>query len=291
MTPSGEGRGARGERRISRHLLVALVMLSACKQEDETRPVYPAAPTQPVTPGVATPVPGGVPAPSPATAPAMPPAFGFFCATDNDAQCPFGRCVGGRCGGCSSLADCKPSTQCLPSFVGQVCLPATAPAPTPVAVPTPPPPPASPPSPLPLPIPPPPSAPAPASSSPLESARQLCVQRTNEYRARVGVGPVVRRPDAEACGDAQARADGAARTAHGAFQQCRERAQNECPGWDGTPEDVVNRCMAMMFSEGPGSGPSHGHYVNMTDTKYHGVSCGFATAPNGQLWVVQDFYP
>jgi len=125
----------------------------------------------------------------------------------------------------------------------------------------------------------------------LERARQLCVQRTNEYRARVGVAGLLRRNDAETCEDAQARADGASRTAHGAFGQCRERAQNECPGWPGAPEDVVERCLAMMFSEGPGSGPSHGHYVNMTDPRYRGVSCGITSMPNGELWVVQDFYP
>jgi hypothetical protein len=283
--------------RVARLAVLALVMLWACKQEDEARPVYPVATAQPApatataTPVVVTPTPGGVPSPSPATAPAMPPAFGFFCATDNDAQCPFGRCVAGRCGGCTTAADCKTNTQCLASFVGQVCLPVAAPTPAPTPVAAPPPTPTTPPSPIPIPIPPTPTPTPVASSSPLESARQLCVTRTNEYRARVGVGPLARRADAEACGDAQARADGISRTPHGAFQQCRERAQNECPGWDGTPADVVNRCLAMMFAEGPGSGPSHGHYVNMTEAKYRGVSCGFATAPNGQLWVVQDFYP
>jgi hypothetical protein len=117
------------------------------------------------------------------------------------------------------------------------------------------------------------------------------VTRTNDFRARVGVGPVARRPDAEACGDAEARADGASRTAHGAFGQCRERAQNECPAWNGPPEQVVERCLAMMFAEGPGVGPAHGHYMNMTDSKYRGVACGFATMPSGELWVVQNFYP
>ncbi|HYJ08608.1 MAG TPA: CAP domain-containing protein, partial [Polyangiaceae bacterium] len=123
-----------------------------------------------------------------------------------------------------------------------------------------------------------------------ERARQLCVARTNEYRARVGVAPVGRRPDAEACGDAQARADGQSGTAHGAFGQCRERAQNECPAWRGTPDDVVERCLAMMFAEGPGSGPAHGHYNNMTDRKYTGVACGIAQMPSGELWVVQNLY-
>ena len=233
----------------------------------------------------------------------MPPAFGLFCATDLDPQCPFAHCLGGRCGGCTTIADCKPGTQCAPTLLGQLCLPAptptappAAPAPAPVPVPVPVPVPGAAPAPAPAPAPTPAPAPAPPptptpNSAPFEQARQLCVQRTNEYRARVGVAPVARRTDAEACGDAQARSDGAARTAHGAFGQCRERAQNECPGWPGTPEDVVNRCLAMMFAEGPGSGPSHGHYTNMTDTKYRGVACGITTLPNGQLWVVQNFYP
>lgn len=266
--------------------LAALAMLGACKQEDEPRAQYPVATPQPMpTPGGVptaqspTPAPGGVPAPNPA-APSMPPAFGFFCATDNDPQCPFGRCVGGRCGGCGNLADCKPGAQCVPSFVGQVCLPgATAPAPAPAPAPT-------------ITGSPAPSPPATSTgASAFEAARQLCVARTNEYRARVGVAGLARRADAEACVDAQARSDAASRTAHGAFGQCRERAQNECPGWDGTPEDVVNRCLSMMFAEGPGSGPAHGHYINMTDRQYSGVSCGFATLPSGELWMIQDYYP
>lgn len=115
--------------------------------------------------------------------------------------------------------------------------------------------------------------------------------KTNDYRARVGVGPVGRRSDGEACGDAQARADARSRTAHGAFGQCREQAQNECPGWAGAPEEVVDRCLAMMFAEGPGAGPAHGHYTNMTAAKYRGVACGIAAAANGELWIVQNFYP
>lgn len=267
--------------------------LASCKQENETPPASPNVATYPPqtapAPAPAAPVPGGMPAPGPATAPAMPPAFGFFCATDNDAQCPFGRCVGGRCGGCSSLAECKPGTQCLPTLVGQLCVPGAAPASPPAPAPAAPAPtPAAPAPTAPTPV----AAPAPAApAGSFEAARQLCVQRTNEFRARVGAAPVVRRPDAEACGDAEARADGISRTAHGSFGQCRERAQNECPGWPGAPEDVINRCLAMMFAEGPGSGPAHGHYVNMTDPRYRGVACGIAAAPGGELWVVQNFYP
>lgn len=265
-------------------LIGALVCLAltSCKQEAEAPPGVAAYPASTSPGAVPTPAPGGVPAPAPA-APAMPPAFGLFCATDNDAQCPFAHCLGGRCGGCSTLADCKPATQCVATLLGQLCLPASATTPTPAA------PPVN--VPAPVPAAPPAPAPAPAASSPLDSARNLCVQRTNEYRARVGIAPVARRSDAEACSDAQARSDAASRTAHGAFGQCRERAQNECPGWPGTPEDVINRCLAMMFAEGPGAGAAHGHYTNMTDTKYRGVSCGITTLPSGELWIVQDFYP
>lgn len=259
----------------------------ACKQEESAQVAYPAQPAPPTPSPAPLPTPGGVPAPSPA-APAMAPAFGFLCGTDADPQCPFGRCQGGRCGGCTTSADCKPGMQCAPSIVGQICMPGAAVA---TPAPAPPPPPAPSPSPAPAttasPV---PSTPAAAASS-FEAARQLCVQRTNEYRARVGVGPLLRRQDAEACSDAQARADSAARTAHGAFGQCRERAQNECPGWPGAPSDALDRCLAMMFAEGPGAGPAHGHYTNMTDAKYRGVACGIVQLPDGKYWIVQNYYP
>jgi Cysteine-rich secretory protein family len=288
------GRKKSGSARLSSAELLGVALALAgpgCKQEELPAPAsaVPAPPPTGATPGPvpahpAAGAPGGMPAPGAATAAAMPPAFGFFCATDNDAQCPFGRCVAGRCGGCSSLAECKPGSQCLPTLVGQLCLPGTTTQPQPAATPTA--------SPAPAATPPAATPAATATAqSPLERARQLCVQRTNEYRARVGVAPVTRRSDAEACGDAQARADSISRTAHGAFGQCRERAQNECPGWPGAVEEVIDRCLAMMFAEGPGSGPEHGHYVNMTDPRYRGVSCGISQAARGELWIVQDFYP
>jgi Cysteine-rich secretory protein family len=263
---------------------LAWLALVSCKQEQEAPAAYPAQPVlvapapaaQPTTPSGAAPP------------PTMPPAVGFACNSDLDPQCPFGRCLAGRCGGCRGVSECKTGAQCLPTWVGQACLPLlapSAPTPTPTAAPAPAPAPAATATPTPA-----PAAPPPATA-PLEAARQLCVQRTNEYRARVGAAPVARRADAEACGDAQARADGTSRTAHGSFGQCRERAQNECPGWRGSASEVVDGCLAMMFAEGPGAGPAHGHYTNMTDGKYRGVACGFAQAADGGLWVVQNFYP
>ena len=42
--------------------------------------------------------------------------------------------------------------------------------------------------------------------------------------------------------------------------------------------------------DGPGEPYSeHGHYINMTNTAYTEVACGFYTTPDGAVWAVQDF--
>jgi hypothetical protein len=46
----------------------------------------------------------------------------------------------------------------------------------------------------------------------------------------------------------------------------------------------------MMFAEGPGSGPEHGHYVNMTDRQVRGVACGVSRDANGEVWMIHDFF-
>ena len=89
---------------------------------------------------------------------------------------------------------------------------------------------------------------------------------------------------------AQAASDGRTRRAHGAFGQCGENAQNECPAWSGSLESVIDRCWAMMFAEGPGPGPEHGHYTNMTNPKYAGVACGVSVSASGEVWIVQNFF-
>jgi hypothetical protein len=133
--------------------------------------------------------------------------------------------------------------------------------------------------------------PAPGNSvDALDAIRARCVLLTNEYRARVAATPLLRRTDREACGDAQAQSDGTTRTAHGAFGRCQESAQNECPGWPGPLDQTIDKCLAQMFAEGPGSFSGHGHYLNMVEPSYRGVSCGITTLPNGQIWIVQDFY-
>ena len=99
-----------------------------------------------------------------------------------------------------------------------------------------------------------------------------------------------RRSDVEACADAAAQSDAQARTVHGAFGRCRENAQNECPAWSGALDTVIDQCLDMMFAEGPGSGSAHGHYVNMTNRSYAHVACGVSTGPQGEVWIVQNFY-
>ena len=127
-------------------------------------------------------------------------------------------------------------------------------------------------------------------ADPLDALRARCVQRTNEFRARVSLAPLGRRADREACIDTEAQSDGQSGTAHGAFGRCQEGGQNECPGWAGPLEQVIDKCLAQMFAEGPGPFAGHGHYLNMTDPKFSSVACGFSTAANGQIWLVQDFY-
>lgn len=227
-----------------------------------TSPTSPPAPT-PTTTGTAPP-------PGPA------PVAGFPCYYDTDLQCPFARCISGRCGGCRSDADCKPGATCGTSPLGAACIPSAG---------TGAPPPSTPPT---------PTATTPPTtqppSDPFAAARARCLQRINEYRAKAKSGPVSARADREACADSQAQSDAAKNTAHGSFGKCGETAQNECPGWKGNVDTVLDSCLAAMFAEGPGTGAAHGHYNNMVEPSYKGAACGFYVAPDGGVWIVQDFY-
>jgi hypothetical protein len=255
--------------------LAVACALFACKEETPASYPQTAPGAYPNAAPVAT-TPAAPPAPAPAPVPGAA-AVGLPCASEQDLQCAFAHCIGGRCGGCRSSAECKPGSQCLASWLGYACFPgfaqappATNPAPVPAATPVP--------------------VAQPASGDPFDAARARCVQRTNEYRARVGVSAVARRSEREACADGAARSDGAQGSAHGAFGRCQEGAQNECPGWPGAVDQVVDNCLAQMFAEGPGPFAGHGHYLNMTASGYTGVACGFATAADGKLWIVQNFY-
>lgn len=260
-------------RPLLRLTLCGALLLAACKKEDPPAS-YPPSPPPVAYPTTAPQAPASPPAAAPAPAPvAGAAAIGLPCATEQDLQCAFSHCVDNRCGGCQSSAACKPGSQCLPTFLGYACFPGApqatpAPVPSPVAVPQ----------------------VASNPTDPLDALRARCVQRTNEFRARVSLGPLGRQTTTEACLDTEAQADAASGTAHGAFGRCQEGAQNECPGWPGPLDQVIDKCLAQMFAEGPGPFAGHGHYINMTDPQFRTVSCGFSTAPNGQIWLVQDFY-
>ena len=265
-------------------LLAGLALPFGCKERE---PIYP-APQTPGAPGYAVlppgaPVPAATPGPvATATTPALPAALGFSCATDGDAQCPYGHCLNGRCGGCVDASQCKPNAQCFPTWFGGACLPAQQSAPPVAAAPAPV---ATPAVPVATPAAPAPSTPS-AAGGAVDRARALCLDRLNQYRARVGAAPLRAQTDRVACADAQARRDAGTRTPHGAFGQCRESAQNECPAWSGSLDEVVDRCLAMMFAEGP----QGGHYVNITDPRAKSVACGVFSGGAGEIWMVQDFF-
>jgi hypothetical protein len=259
---------------LFRLAVLGAVLLAACKKEDPPASYAPSAPPVP-SPTGAAPTPTSLPAPAPAPVLGAA-AVGLPCATEQDLQCAFSHCIDHRCGGCQSSAACKPGSQCRPTFLGYACFPgAVQSAPAPASVPA-------------------PAGAAPPvvakPADPVDALRARCVQRSNEFRAQLSLGPLGRRADHEACLDIEAQADAASGTAHGAFGRCQEGAQNECPGWPGPLEQVIDKCLAQMFAEGPGPFASHGHYLNLTDPKFRSVSCGFGTAANGQIWLVQDFY-
>lgn len=107
----------------------------------------------------------------------------------------------------------------------------------------------------------------------------------NNYRTQAGLPAYTAWTDNDSCTDTQAASDGATKAAHGAFGQCGEFAQNECPGWPAPAENMIGSCLKQMMDEGPGGG----HYDSIMSTKYTMVSCGFAQAGDGSIWAVQNF--
>ena len=123
------------------------------------------------------------------------------------------------------------------------------------------------------------------------SLAQTCVDTINDYRATLDLPPYERWTDAEPCTDSQAEKDAKSGAAHGAFGECEEWAQNECPGWPSEdPKASLLGCLEQMWAEGPGEDfGAHGHYINMSSTSYTKVSCGFHTNAGGDLWAIQNF--
>jgi hypothetical protein len=122
-------------------------------------------------------------------------------------------------------------------------------------------------------------------------ARQQIVHRVNDYRATLSLKRLMRNRSMDACVDTQAQMDYASGVAHSAFGHCKESAQDECPGWTGSnmllvANTIIISCMQMMWDEGAplagtpcGGGTAcysqHGHYINMTNTDYSSMACGF----------------
>lgn len=127
-------------------------------------------------------------------------------------------------------------------------------------------------------------------SDPFGVARAKCVDTINGYRATLGLPALTLWAEQGTCADGQAKSDSESGAAHGAFGKCTERAQNECPGWAGPPETLLDGCLKMMWAEGPGTDfNTHGHYINMSSKTYTKVACGFYQTPGGKWWSVQDF--
>jgi hypothetical protein len=126
---------------------------------------------------------------------------------------------------------------------------------------------------------------------PLAAARAQCVQIINQDRATLNPpSPALQEDTAEeACVDGQAQADYQANTAHSAFGNCKESAQDECPNWPGPPSSIMTKCLAQMWAEGPPEAGDN-HWLNMSNKRYKKVACGFYQTPTGKWWATQDFY-
>ncbi len=128
----------------------------------------------------------------------------------------------------------------------------------------------------------------------VETLRQVCLETVNAYRASEGNAALTSWTAQEDCADNQAAQDQGSGTGHAHMGACGEYAQNTCPGWpyDGTTEGavaVLQSCLQAMWSEGPGEPYSaHGHYINMSNSRYTNLVCGFSEQ-NGNLWVNLDF--
>jgi hypothetical protein len=126
--------------------------------------------------------------------------------------------------------------------------------------------------------------PAPASDNGNGSVAQLCVDEINRYRSTLGLRPLERAADREACANGQIEQDARSGKWHGSFGGCGEALQNECMSSPTSREGMIKGCLRDMWNEGPGGG----HYEAMKSSTSK-VWCGFYTAPNGDVWSIQDF--
>jgi len=117
------------------------------------------------------------------------------------------------------------------------------------------------------------------------TANETCWKSINDYRRKAGLAEYKRWTQAETCATGQAKSDARTGMGHGAFTQCGELAQNECPAFPLSPSRALQQCLAAMWREGPGGG----HHDAMASTEYTKVACGVYVTASGQTWSVQDF--
>ena len=121
----------------------------------------------------------------------------------------------------------------------------------------------------------------------------VCVDQVNTDRASLTLVPLRDWKDSVDCFTRQAELDDAGGVAHSHMGMCSETAQNTCPGWSSDtslPNQIrtIKSCVAAMWAEGPGSDYSkHGHYINMTQTSYTRVGCGFHQTLD-KIWIDMD---
>lgn len=123
-----------------------------------------------------------------------------------------------------------------------------------------------------------------------------CVLRINQLRWECQcLPPLERWGEGERCANQHAAYDSSddQNSHHAGFSEdiCSPGgwAQNECPG-SGSTDQVVEGCLQAMWDEGPGEPYSaHGHYINMTNSRYSMVACGFYETSDGRIWSVQNF--
>lgn len=130
---------------------------------------------------------------------------------------------------------------------------------------------------------------------------QDCVDRVNQFRACMCLPPLKRWNDGEACANQDASYDAMNQSmgAHAGFKAkicAAGNAQDECPGYRSNTQ-VVSGCLQQMFNEGPPPMTpctdtcyqQHGHFINMTNTRYTMIACGYYTNTDGKVWAVQNF--
>lgn len=125
------------------------------------------------------------------------------------------------------------------------------------------------------------------------SARDVCLQMTNQFRADNGRAPVVHSAELEAYADEGAAYDfHHPDPPHAHFRLDSGGgiafAENQCPRWDlafggGDLAQLVGACMQAFYDEGPGGG----HYENMMGN-YGTLGCGLYQEGT-EVTIIQDY--